>query len=285
MKSPTVSACWCLGVVAAGLAIAPDASACLQGYHRPVEQRTDFGVPVASLKSQMEGIKLEIPKFELLKIDGLAGGELVGNQEKIREELERQKHTKVVTEYEARPKGAEASFEDATNYAVALVHLGRSNRAIEVLLALEEKKPGVYTTAANLGTAYELTGNLHAALKWIQAGIERNADSHEGTEWLHVAILKAKIHLRADLAWLAKHSVLDGADKRDAAEIVKAIEYQLHERLQFVKPEDAVVCDLFYQGALRVSGEEAEKRRTHLLRESLRFGDWRKEEVERRLKS
>lgn len=46
-----------------------------------------------------------------------------------------------------------------------------------------------------------------------------------------------------------------------------------------MKSVDAVVCDLFYQAALRVAGENAEVRRAHYLRESLRFGEWRKAEI------
>ena len=62
-------------------------------------------------------------------------------------------------------------------------------------------------------------------------------------------------------------------------------EPQLRERLQFVTPRDAAVCDLFFQAAVRVAGEHAAERRRHYLRESLRFGDWRKAQVELQLKS
>ena len=48
---------------------------------------------------------------------------------------------------------------------------------------------------------------------------------------------------------------------------------------------DAVVCDLFYQAALRVTGEDADERRAHYFNESLRFGDWRKAEIRARVKS
>ncbi len=183
---------------------------------------------------------------------------------------------RLIRDFEARPSSGASSFEDTTDYAVALIFVGRVAEAIKVLVALEAQRPGVYTTAANLGTAYELSGNLEAAVKWIGEGIARNPQSHDGTEWLHVAILRAKLKLRADQAWLAQHSVLDVAEAREPAEIVRAIEYQLNERLQFVRPSDAVVCDLFYQAAQRVAGADAKERKAQYLRESLRFGDWRK---------
>lgn len=202
----------------------------------------------------------------------------------LTEAEERVRYSSFVREFELKPAGA-ASFNNTTDYAVALVHLGRTAEAIKVLLALEEESPGTYRTAVNLGTAYELDGQLENAATWIAKGIERNAQGHAGTEWLHAAILRARIGLRADAAWFKQHDVVEGITERSADEIVRAIEYQLAERLQFVKPQDAVVCDLFYQAARRVSGPGAAARRAFYLRESLRFGDWRKAEVSALLKS
>lgn len=189
-----------------------------------------------------------------------------------------------IREYETT--GAkQADFASTINYSAALMHAGRPERAVEVLVALEAKQPGAYETATNLGTAYELVGKLEDAATWIGKGIERNPASHSGTEWLHLAILRAKIQLRDDPAWFTTHGVLEGEGHRTPAEIVRAIEIQLRERLQFVKPKDAAVCDLFYQAALRLEGDQARDRRAHYLRESLRFGDWRKPDVEKQLKS
>lgn len=180
-----------------------------------------------------------------------------------------------------------AGLPDTLDYAVALIRLGRYAAAIEALEAFEAARPGVYETAANLGTAYELVGKLEEAALWIARGIERNPRSHAGTEWLHAAILHAKLKMRDDPSWLKTHSVIDGAQvgQREAGEIVRAIDYQLGERLQFVSAPDAVVCDLFYQAAVRVTGEDAEERRAHYFRESLRFGDWRQAPIRARVKS
>ena len=178
-----------------------------------------------------------------------------------------------------------ATFEKRLDYSVALIRVGRVADAIVELRAIEAAFPRRYQTAANLGTAYELDGKLELALEWIARGIERNPDSHGGTEWLHVAILQAKLKMKADPAWLSGHNVLEGFEDRSSAEIVRAIEYQLNERLVFVQPEDAVVCDLFYQAATRLEAGDPKLagRREAYLRESLRFGGWRKAEVQRAL--
>lgn len=149
--------------------------------------------------------------------------------------------------------------------AVALIHLGQVREAVSILEERERKSPGAYATAANLGTAYELAGDNLKALEWIKEGVRRNGDSHYGTEWLHVKILEAKLALAKDPRWLTKNTVL-GADLRapeDAgrpespvtdhlgrpkslAEVEAALVYQLHERLEFVRPPDPVVADLLF---------------------------------------
>lgn len=262
----------------ASLLAATGSFACVNAVegHTPHGSLTPIGVKMAdfirSIRSQSD------INSGALKVGAVAQREFVADARRHQAALA------YIREYEAA--GApQAGFAEAINYSVALMHVGRPEKAIDTLVALEAREPGAYQTATNLGTACELAGRLEEAVVWIGRGIERNPASHDGTEWLHLAILRAKLKLRDDPAWLARHSVLAGEEGRPAAEIVRAIERQLGERLQFVQPRDAAVCDLFYQAAVRVEGERAAERRLHFLRESLRFGDWRKAEAEQRLKS
>jgi hypothetical protein len=88
---------------------------------------------------------------------------------------------------------------------------------------------------------------------------------HSGTEWLHVRILEAKLALARDLKWLQTHSV-NGADFGSAdrpkmpalfprgnngvrvtpAAFRKELQYQIGERLEFVKKPDAILADLLF---------------------------------------
>ena len=161
---------------------------------------------------------------------------------------------------EATLRGS-TKFHDRNDYAVALIFLGRNREAVELLEKLEAEQPGHYFVAANLGTAYELSGNNAKALKWINEGIRRNPQDHQGTEWLHARILEAKIAAEKDHAFFEKHSVLElqpGSNEQQfsvagkiisAEELVKAIQYQLGERLKFVKPRDPVVASLLFDYA------------------------------------
>src|SRR6185295_18138288 len=149
-----------------------------------------------------------------------------------------------------------ADFKVRSDYAATLVHRGEARRAVEVLESVERLHPGEYIVAANLGTAYELSGNLDKAYFWINEGIRRNAQSHEGTEWLHLRILKARMALAKDPAWIQTHSVLEldfgtgtepkkpetwPADSGGAEGVIKALAYQLRERMAFVPAPDPLV--------------------------------------------
>ena len=90
------------------------------------------------------------------------------------------------------------NFTDRSDYAVALMYLGRHQEAVTLLHQLEAERPGEYFVAGNLGTAYELTGKNEEALRWIREAIRRNPAAHEGTEWLHAKILEAKIAQQKD---------------------------------------------------------------------------------------
>ena len=161
---------------------------------------------------------------------------------------------------EADLRGA-AKFSDRSDYSVALMYLGRNKEAVDLLQQLEKEQPGEYFVASNLGTAFELSGNNEEALRWIKEGIRRNPDSHEGSEWLHAKILESKIARQKDLTFFEKHSVLEldpakigeqiiiGEKTLSPKQLAEAIQHQLAERLQFVKPPDPAVASLLFDYA------------------------------------
>jgi tetratricopeptide (TPR) repeat protein len=145
--------------------------------------------------------------------------------------------------------------------AVALLHTGETQEAIALLERIEGERPGGYRTASNLGTAYELAGENQKALEWIQKGAERNPDSHFGSEWIHLAILRAKIaggpakdvsvlgldFNRDPMGFPSLPTTLPKDLKGEpltASEVARAIRIQLHERLQFTEPPDPLVAEL-----------------------------------------
>ncbi len=149
--------------------------------------------------------------------------------------------------------------------AVAQIRMGDSSSALGVLNEIEAEKPGQYFTAANLGVAYELNGDLDKALFWVKTGIERSPSSHRGTEWLHVRILEIRREQTTNSRLLSERSVLGldfGMDRNPAEpspealdrlysgltlpSLATALEHQLTERTSLVPPPNDVVADLFF---------------------------------------
>lgn len=159
-------------------------------------------------------------------------------------------------------KAENGDFRDRSNYAIALIRRDRALEALPILEQIAAEQPDEYAAASNLGTAYELTGDNHKALEWIRKGISMNPDAHDGTEWLHVKILEAKIQLADNPQWLQTNSIVGvdfGQDARPTepqelakfdgrpiavVDLQKALEYQLRERMALVASPDEVVADL-----------------------------------------
>jgi len=176
------------------------------------------------------------------------------------------------------------NFNDRSDYSVALMYLGRSQEATDLLQKLEKEEPGHYFIAANLGTAFELAGNNEAAAHWIAEGIHRNPNSHEGSEWLHLKILEAKLAQQNDPDYFKHHSVLDlapqsinddtliGKEKLPASQVAAAIQHQLAERLQFVKPPDPAVASLLFDYAAIEAGTGTLESAQQILQMAENFG-------------
>jgi tetratricopeptide (TPR) repeat protein len=204
-------------------------------------------------------------------------------------------------EDERKKFAGKKDYQSRNDYAVASLHLGETAQALPMLEALERERPGVYQTAANLGTAYELAGRNTDALRWIREGIKRNPRSHEGTEWLHTAILEAKLAQARDPKWLATHSILGldfGPNARPAKPkalpkgndgkpvtakaLQEALFYQLMERRQFVNPPDVYVADLFFDWGNITAVTATLENAIEQYDEALRFGSAHAELVKQR---
>jgi len=168
--------------------------------------------------------------------------------------------------------------------AVKLLLEGNTTQAIEILKEVEAQSSH-YSVASNLGTAYELNGDNKNALIWIREGIKRNPESHYGTEWLHALILQAKITLENNASYLKTNRIIslssdfknnrtitiDGK-KYTLQEITKALNYQLQERMVFIKPKNIVVADLLYSYAIITAHQSTLEEALYLLKLSHEYG-------------
>ena len=86
----------------------------------------------------------------------------------------------------------EGDYKDLSDYAVFLMKMGKFEEAKIILVELQYNHPDEYKLASNLGTAFELVGELDSALKYINYGMELNPDAHEGSEWVHIRCIGNK---------------------------------------------------------------------------------------------
>lgn len=170
------------------------------------------------------------------------------------------------------------NFANLNDLGVVLIRQGKYTRAIEHFLTIERLFPGHAQTAANLGTALELSGHDRVALRWIRIGMKRDPNEHYRTEWLHARILEAKAAMAADPDYLKTHSIAGvsftadvvpplptklppGNDGRPVAlwQLDHALSYQLSERTTFVAAPDPVVANLLVDWAtLNLAGGPVE---------------------------
>lgn len=145
------------------------------------------------------------------------------------------------------------NIEYLSDQGVILIVLGKYQEAIDLYKKIESIKPGRYSTASNIGTAYELIGNNEEALKWIRKAVEIDPKSHFGSEWIHVNILKSKVEGKEITSKFLIGQDF-GSDKipqsnLDLAQLEllkQQIFYQLNERISFVKPKDEIVARLLF---------------------------------------
>lgn len=141
-----------------------------------------------------------------------------------------------------------------SDLALNLMKLGKADSSIAVLRPLLKEHGGEYNVLANLGTAYELVGELDSALKYISKGLEANPKSHGGSEWIHVRILEAKLKEQQEPGWLHTHAIIEMSelegrtDKEDGefsgSQITRELSYQLQTRAPFTPAPNRVMTNL-----------------------------------------
>lgn len=149
-------------------------------------------------------------------------------------------------------------FKGKSDYAVILLKMGETDRAIKMLRDLYETHPREYNILANLATALELAGQSKEAHELLEKAIALNPASHYGSEWIHLRILEQKIATQPDYKQIIQLGVGNFStwitDKkyvfpRPADSLKLQLAYQLHERIAFIAPPDAIIGQLVFDFA------------------------------------
>lgn len=143
-------------------------------------------------------------------------------------------------------------YKGLSDYAVLELKIGDRKKALELMEQLYAKYPQEYNIVANLGTAYEVTGNNEKALELLKKAVAINPRSHHGSEWIHIGILEQKLAgkeydqvinlgIKDFPQWLNDKSYVF---TRPADSLKIQIAYQLHERIGFIDAPDSVIGQL-----------------------------------------
>lgn len=149
---------------------------------------------------------------------------------------------------------ASQNLDYLSDKGLLFILLGKYNEAIDLYLEIEKLEPNRYSTASNIGTAYELVGQNENALKWIKRSVEIDSQSHSHSEWLHVKILEAKIKGKEFYTTAFLLNTDFGTEKVpttslsriELEKLADALYFQLNERMSFVKPKEAIVAKLLF---------------------------------------
>lgn len=145
-------------------------------------------------------------------------------------------------------------FKTRSDIAFHLTRLGRYKESLVILQDLGKRYPHEYNILSNLGTVYELNNMPDSALRVLRATNKRFPRGHHGSEWFHLRVLEAKLHLREDPHWLEQHRVLDlgiteaspDTSRQFTANMKKLWDatYQLHERVPFTPTPDPILANI-----------------------------------------
>ncbi len=155
-------------------------------------------------------------------------------------------------------KNAHPDWPQGMDDAVRLIFSGDASGSRTQLEALAQRHPDNYWICANLAAACELSGDLPSAQQWVEKALTINPQAHEGTEWMHAAVIRARLALEKDASWLQSHTISgvpmdvvpkgftlnDGRRTLSLEDIHRALMAHTFARLLFVKPKDPVAASL-----------------------------------------
>lgn len=125
--------------------------------------------------------------------------------------------------------------------------LGNYKEALSIFQELNQRKPNDYRITANLGTCYELNGEIDSSYKYIKKGMDINPSSHYGSEYIHLKVLEAKKKRQTDPEYLQTHNILNLPKRLNvfqAEEKTRQLLHQLRERMPYSPVPDPIVANL-----------------------------------------
>ncbi|KUJ63268.1 hypothetical protein AR687_03700 [Flavobacteriaceae bacterium CRH] len=194
-------------------------------------------------------------------------------------EFYKENFSKLISDLESAYKRT-GDIDYLSDKGYVLIIQRKYDEALKLYINIEKIEPHRYSTASNIGTLYELKGENEKAYEWIKKAIKINPESHNGSEWLHLKILEAKIKNLKNISGTFLINTSFGLEKNpktkltsnELAILEKALYYQLNERITFIKPKDAIISVLLFELANIVKINKDDLSATEIYELSKKYG-------------
>ncbi|MSR53040.1 MAG: DUF3299 domain-containing protein [Gemmataceae bacterium] len=150
---------------------------CQAGLHYSAET-------VAELPSQWRGFLLDHRALRNIGMPPAAGAEL---------HLLREQYVESANKLEAIAKKQALTADEAADLGALHVRLGRPGKAIEVLRKAQRDYPSHFRSAANLGTAWQIQGDLNEASRSLQEAVKLAPGRWKPLEEAHLKLVRLRL--------------------------------------------------------------------------------------------
>lgn len=106
----------------------------------------------------------------------------------------RESYTDLVLTLEAASKSRTLTAKEAADLSAAYVRLGTPEKAIGVLRTARRQFPDDFKLAANLGTAYQLSGDLRSAEAAMEDAVKLAPAKSQPAERLHLKLVRTRLN-------------------------------------------------------------------------------------------
>lgn len=109
----------------------------------------------------------------------------------------RTRYMKEAAKLEQAALGRKLSADDSADLGALYVRLGDATRAIEVLRTAQREHPNHFQIAANLGTAWQVSGDLTQAILHLEQAVRLAPGKWLQAEQFHVKLLRLRLQSKA----------------------------------------------------------------------------------------
>lgn len=103
---------------------------------------------------------------------------------------------------EAAAKTRELTANESADLGALYVRLGKPEKAVEILRTASRSHPGHFRIAANLGTAWQLAGDLEQSAAALEDAVRLAPDSLRDAEKLHLRLVRGRLKQGKDASAL-----------------------------------------------------------------------------------